>query len=108
MLLLVELQPACEFLTVCRDTFPDYDVATLKGHARLLEQSGFVQVVLIVEEGASFRELTWEGHEFVSLCRDPNCWKEAKDKIASIGGSASVEVLRQLLKQIVTSKISGG
>ena len=40
--------------------------------------------------------ITWQGHEFLDAVRNDTVWKKTKDKVASVGGTASVEILTQI------------
>ena len=56
------------------------------------------------------RSLTWKGHEFLDLARDPERWNRAKAAIAKVGGapiSVWMKVLTDLTLQgvdMVTTK----
>jgi len=47
--------------------------------------------------GAVMQQLTWAGHDFLDAARNENIWKRAQEKIASIGGAWTVEILKALL-----------
>lgn len=40
--------------------------------------------------------VTWKGHEFLDAVRDDTIWKKTKDKVASSGVTATVEILTQV------------
>ena len=45
--------------------------------------------------------MTWRGHEFLDAVRDDTVWKKTKDKVASSGVTATVEILTQVATGIV-------
>lgn len=70
----------------------------LKGHvARSLGGLELGHVVVL--------SILWRGHEFLDAVRNDTVWKKTKDKVASVGGTASVEILTQVatgfLKQML-------
>ena len=48
---------------------------------------------------------TWKGHEFLDAVRNDTVWNKTKDKLASVGGTATVEIITQvasgLMKQML-------
>ena len=61
----------------------------LKGHvARSLSGLELGHVVVL--------SIPWRGHEFLDAVRNDTVWKKTKEKLASVGGTATVEILTQV------------
>jgi len=49
--------------------------------------------------------LTWAGHDFLDACRDEGCWMKAKEKLKTLGGSASIDIIKMVLIEVAKSKL---
>lgn len=49
--------------------------------------------------------LTWEGHDFLSNIQDSNVWSKVLKKLSSVGGSASLDVVKEIAKKIVVESL---
>ena len=49
--------------------------------------------------------LTWAGHDFLDSIRDESVWSAVKKKLTAVGGSASIDVLKALVTQVVKGKL---
>lgn len=45
--------------------------------------------------------ITWKGHEFLDAVREDTIWQKTKDKLASVGGSATLDIVTQVGAQFV-------
>ncbi len=56
----------------------------------MLFQAGLIEcgpnVSLMMGEGWIFRQLTWQGHDFIDAVRDPEVWRRTKDGAPKVGG----------------------
>lgn len=50
--------------------------------------------------------LTPEGHDFISDLRDDTVWEKVKERTAKVGGSVSLEVLKQLATSVVKQMLN--
>lgn len=80
-----------------------YDTLQIKYHLVLLYDAGFIFAEPTISstsdrviEVIAF-ELKWNGHEFLDAARDPAVWKQAMDKIHSVGGTVTIATLTHLL-----------
>lgn len=73
-------------------------------HAHIMMQEGLVEGSDVTHMGSSEPEvipssLTWKGHEFLDLARDPERWTRAKALIAKVGG-APISVWMKVLTDL--------
>ena len=71
-------------------------------HVFLLDNAGFI--IGIINETApyiSIARLTNEGHDYLDTIRDDSIWKQTKNTLGKISGSASLEVVK-----VVASKLA--
>jgi hypothetical protein len=50
--------------------------------------------------------LTPDGHDFIAEVRDDTVWAKVKERIAKVGGSVSLEMLKQVAGAVVKQMIS--
>jgi hypothetical protein len=57
-------------------------------HLELLRDAGFFDSPgsSPLSGGVVFRALTWEGHEFIDMVRDPEVWKRTREGASKVGG----------------------
>lgn len=99
-----ERKPAYE----CWDPKPyleGKDAAVVAEHMNLLISEGYLTgtVDYIPQSNRCFfsaLDLTWMGHEFLSLSRENRVWKVAKDKILDAGLAFSMPLLMEYLKNV--------
>lgn len=85
--------------------FEDKDAAVVAEHMNLLISEGYLSgtVDYIPQSNRCFFsaiDLTWKGHEFLSLSRESRVWKVAKDKILDAGLAFSMPLLMDCLKNV--------
>ena len=78
-------------------------------HAHIMKQDGLIEaadVTTMQSRGpeALPRTLTWKGHEFLDLARDPERWNRAKSVIEKVGG-APLEVWKKVLTDLMLSGV---
>ena len=67
------------------------------GHLNLLNNRNLIAGTVIAEEYCIALEgLTWEGHDFLDSIRDEGVWKKVKSKLATVGGGATLEIVKTL------------
>jgi hypothetical protein len=78
-------------------------------HTHIMTEDGLIEGVDVTTfEGngpeATPRALTWKGHEFLDLARDPNRWNQAKAMIGKVG-SAPLSVWTKVLSDLVLKEL---
>jgi len=80
-----------------------YDPDTIAEHMRLLVEAGFIQAAdnpySCFYEWNNIR-LTWAGHEFLELARQPEQWATAKQQLAKTA-TQNITILQEILLQQV-------
>jgi hypothetical protein len=69
-------------------------------HLLLLEDQGFV-----TRFGENSFRLTNSGHDFLEAIRDEGIWQRTKNVVAETGGSATLDILKQLAVGFLKKKI---
>ena len=70
-------------------------------HVFLLDDAGFI--IGIFDETApyiSIARLTNEGHDYLDTIRDDSVWKQTKNTLGKISGSASLEVVKTIASKL--------
>lgn len=86
---------------------PGKDSVAVSEHVELLTKSGFLEATIsqeIAPQGPrSFFiwGITWHGYEYLDSIQDPNVWLKTKQKMAQVGGSASMEMVKTIASQVV-------
>jgi hypothetical protein len=52
--------------------------------------------------------LTWEGHDFIEAARNETVWRKAMQIVVEKGGGITLEVMKELLKKLLSQQILGG
>jgi hypothetical protein len=77
----------------------------LLNHLEMLIDAGLVRGKISRSQGArgdviGISTLTWEGHEWIDLVRDPRVWDEAKTELQENGGALSFELTKAVAMRI--------
>lgn len=70
-------------------------------HVFLLNDAGLI--IGIIDETApyiSIARLTNEGHDYLDTIRDDSIWKQTKNTLSNISGSASLEVVKVIASKL--------
>lgn len=102
-------KPACGIWDA-EPFFEGKDSATVVEHLILLIEEGYLTGAADYIPESDFSEvsninLTWKGHEFLSLSQDSGIWKSAKDKILDAGIAFSIPLLMEYLKNLAKLKL---
>lgn len=102
-------KPACGIWDA-EPFFEGKDSATVVEHLNLLIEEGYLTGAADYIPESDFSEvsninLTWKGHEFLSLSQDSGIWKSAKDKILDAGIAFSIPLLMEYLKNLAKLKL---
>lgn len=77
-------------------------------HLRTLLDAGFIEALDLSSssgEDYAVRGLTFAGCDYLDAIRDKSIWEKVKKKISSIGGSASVEIVKALAVSIARTSL---
>jgi hypothetical protein len=107
ILLAVEASPAGIMLRNREIEAPGFDPAVVSEHVQLLTEADFLKATISREINPSgAREchifgLTWQGHEYLDAVRNQEVWTKTKQSLAKVGGSAALEVVKQIASAII-------
>lgn len=85
------------------DDIPNKEVPhfVINRHVSMLEGEGF-----IVYDDCGSAELSWKGHEFLSLIRDEGIWAQLTDKLgAETLSGASISVIEAITKELWLDRV---
>ncbi|MCB5725314.1 DUF2513 domain-containing protein [Mitsuokella jalaludinii] len=89
--------------TVRLYTFKDLcdDEAVLSLHIHLLLDAGFIEATDIVHlddavDDFLITRITFDGYDYLDSIRNDSIWNEVKQKISSVGGSVSLDIVKEL------------
>ncbi len=104
LLRIEEWSPTKDELSLIFDQGPIAD--PVFHHVGLILDAGFVRAVFMAAPSAyHVSGLTWAGHDFLDSIRDESVWSAVKKKLTAVGGSASIDVLKALVTQVVKGKL---
>jgi len=71
-------------------------------HIHLMGQAGLLKVAGTTSMSSPSPKaipvyITWDGHEFLDLSREPSRWKQAVAKIKDTGGAMTISILSDVL-----------
>jgi Hypothetical protein (DUF2513) len=95
----------CDYLSI-----ESYSQEEIFAHLNLLYDAGFIFGEFHKSKTGRLimplhvYDLTWKGHEYLDVIRDPKVWLEAK-KYANKAGAFSVDVLGGIAKAIATEQL---
>ncbi|MGE3871358.1 MAG: DUF2513 domain-containing protein [Parvibaculaceae bacterium] len=76
-------------------------------HVHILEEAGLLEAVdFSDDDGHDYRpkRLTWQGHEYLEVIRDPAIWAKTKEQVSAAGGF-SLDLMKALAKGFIKQKI---
>jgi hypothetical protein len=90
--------------------FDGYEPANVAYHCRLLLDAGLITAADVSShdgEAYLISGLTWAGHDFLDAARNETVWNKAKEVIKSKGGGFTFDILKLVLKKLLTEHILG-
>lgn len=77
------------------------DEAVLSLHVHLLLDAGLIEATDMIYTGNGVDDflitrMTFAGYDYLDSIRDESVWNEVKKKIASVGGSVSLDIAKEL------------
>ncbi len=76
----------------------------LSYHLTLLIDAGLLDGERELSGRFAVRNITWRGHEFIDVIRNPEVWKKTK-KGAEAAGGFTIDILKDLAKGFIKTKI---
>jgi hypothetical protein len=78
-------------------------------HAHIMMEDGLIEGVDVTHTKSKgpevmVRGLTWKGHEFLDLAREPKRWNQAKATIGNVG-SAPISVWTKVLNDLILKEL---
>jgi hypothetical protein len=101
--LLLEIEANPSATEPCEPAPAGYSEEEIAYHATLLREAGLIEGAdTDSRAGAAVApiRLTWAGHEFLDVAREPRRWTEAKRVLAKVGG-ASLSVWKKVLAGLI-------
>lgn len=80
----------------------DYDHEAIRYHLALMGEAGLLNVTHC-RECVIVTGITWQGHEFADLVRDPKVWQSTLTTVAKKTGSISFDIIVQVLKGTIAT-----
>lgn len=76
-------------------------IDVVAAHVELLVDAGYVDAHVSKDHAYGYRKwfvyrLTMQGHDYLDSVRDPEIYRETKSRLKKVGGTASLEVVKQL------------
>ena len=98
--------------TIRLNTFKDIcdDEAVLSLHVHLLLDAGLIEATDMVYTGNGVDDflitrMTFAGYDYLDSIRSDSVWNEVKKKIASVGDSVSLEIVKELGVTLVKAQL---
>lgn len=82
--------------------------ATIASHIKLLLDNKFIEVTHCVPQNENkdiyfITRITMSGYDYLDTIRNPKIWEATKEKLKSIGGTVSLEVVKDVAISVVRS-----
>ena len=84
----------------------DDETASVHYHVELMNDAGLIRADELVPGQWWPERMTWAGHEFLDAARNDAIWSEAKRRVERQLGSASFEVMRELLLELARERLA--
>lgn len=84
------------------DLAPDWDTLVL--HFELLRDSGFIECLdnsTMSSRNFIIIRMTNQGYDYLDAIRSDSVWQSVKEKLSSVGGSASSELISQIAHSLI-------
>lgn len=86
------------------------DIGVIALHMALIVDCGYVEVIPFARSCFLYSDykiirLTSDGCDYLDSVRDDDIWNATKEKIKSVGGSATLEVIKSLAEKVMSSQL---
>jgi hypothetical protein len=94
-------------------SLPDESSERIGYHVQLLLDAGFVEGKVMwsqvgeayIPHGYVVQRITMAGHDYLDSVRDPKVWTKTKSVLENVGGSAALEVVKDVAVKITAELI---
>ncbi|MCY7977482.1 DUF2513 domain-containing protein [Bacillus inaquosorum] len=70
-----------------------------------LNEAGFIEIATFMGGGIAVLDITYNGHQFLDNVRSAGIWAETKERLAKVGGAASLNIISTLATSLVNAKL---
>lgn len=79
-------------------------------HSCLLIEAGLVHGTIVVDQNGNpahtrISRLTWDGHEFLDMTRDPSIWNKVKGAVEESVRAAAIDTIKEACKDLASISI---
>ncbi len=80
-------------------------------HVQLLGRAGFLDTTIskaISSKGPRafvINRIEWAGHDYLDAVRDPGTWAKTQQQLKSVGGSATLEIVKAVAVKVVSQTL---
>lgn len=76
-------------------------------HSCLLIEAGLVHGTIVVDQNGNpahthISRLTWDGHEFLDMTRDPSIWSKVKGAVGESVRAAAIDTIKEACKDLAS------
>lgn len=76
-------------------------------HSCLLIEAGLVHGTIVVDQNGNpahthISRLTWDGHEFLDMTRDPSIWSKVKGSVGESVRAAAIDTIKEACKDLAS------
>ncbi len=76
-------------------------------HSCLLIEAGLVHGTIVVDQNgipahARISRLTWDGHEFLDMTRDPSIWNKVRGAVGESVRAAAIDTIKEACKDLAS------
>lgn len=82
-----------------------FDKDTISHHLKIMGDAHLVEGVKDTTGGTICKRLTWDGHEFLDMCRKDTLWEKAKLQVTEKAGGLSFFALKTALTELLKSQL---
>ena len=85
------------------------DMSIISLHIELLADAGYIDISANISTrlGRDFliRRLTFSGYDYLDAVRNPSVWEKTKHKLSSIGGSATLDIVKSIAVSFLQAQL---
>lgn len=80
-------------------------------HVQMLDRAGFIHATVSRALSPSgprqffINKIEWAGYDYLDAVRDPGIWAKTEEKLKSVGGSATLEVVKAVAVKIIAEAL---
>ena len=90
--------------------FVDFQTPHDAHQVAIMHDAGLLQAQLYMDDnrglvGAMVVRLTWLGHDFVSVSRNPSVWSKTKEKVQNAGWTWTLDLLMKVMERLASQAL---